>query len=123
MTPPQAQRSETLIENWGVGGRNPATGIRQRHLFNLRHRLPDLRNALGTQRGVPALRREPGTKCEGGEMARSYAKSRELYERAGGVLAGGVSSEFRKYNQPHPLFYSHGKGSRIWDVEGHEYLD
>ncbi len=56
-------------------------------------------------------------------MARSYTKSRELYERARGALAGGVSSEFRKFNQPHPLFYSHGKGSRIWDVDGNEYLD
>jgi glutamate-1-semialdehyde 2,1-aminomutase len=34
------------------------------------------------------------------------------------VLAGGVSSEFRKYNHPHALFYTHGIGSRIYDVEG-----
>src|SRR5687767_15831090 len=52
-----------------------------------------------------------------------YSKSRELYERACRVLAGGVSSEFRKFSHPHPLFYSHGKGSRIWDVDGNEYLD
>src|SRR5258708_40341881 len=52
-----------------------------------------------------------------------YDKSRELYDRACRVLAGGVSSEFRKFQPPHPLFYSHGKGSRIWDVDGNEYLD
>lgn len=53
----------------------------------------------------------------------SYAKSAALLERAKKVLAGGVSSEFRKYSYPHALFYSHGKGSRIYDVDGNEYLD
>ena len=53
----------------------------------------------------------------------SYAKSAELLERAKKVLAGGVSSEFRKYNHPHALFYTHGKGSRVYDVDGNEYLD
>jgi glutamate-1-semialdehyde 2,1-aminomutase len=52
-----------------------------------------------------------------------YAKSGELYNRAQRVLAGGVSSEFRKTRQPHPLFYSGGKGSRIVDVDGNDYLD
>lgn len=53
----------------------------------------------------------------------SYAKSGILLERASKVLAGGVSSEFRKYNHPHALFYTHGKGSRIYDADGNEYLD
>jgi glutamate-1-semialdehyde 2,1-aminomutase len=46
-----------------------------------------------------------------------------MLERARKVLAGGVSSEFRKYNHPHAIFYTHGKGSRIYDVDGNEYLD
>jgi len=53
----------------------------------------------------------------------NYSQSLHLLERAKKVLAGGVSSEFRKYSYPHALFYSHGKGSRIWDVDGNEYLD
>jgi glutamate-1-semialdehyde 2,1-aminomutase len=24
---------------------------------------------------------------------------------------------------PHPLFFTHGLGSRLWDVDGHEYID
>lgn len=52
-----------------------------------------------------------------------YDKSKALYDRACRVLAGGVSSEFRKYGPPHPLFYSRGQGSRIIDVDGNEYLD
>lgn len=53
----------------------------------------------------------------------SYAKSALLLERAKKVIAGGVCSEFRKNNHPHAIFYTHGKGSRIYDVDGNEYLD
>lgn len=54
---------------------------------------------------------------------KGYSASAELLERARKVLAGGVASEFRKYNHPHALFYTHGQGSRIYDVDGNEYLD
>jgi glutamate-1-semialdehyde 2,1-aminomutase len=54
---------------------------------------------------------------------RKYQKSSELYERAKGSLAGGVSSHFRVLEQPHPLFFARAKGARIWDVDGNEYLD
>lgn len=53
----------------------------------------------------------------------SYQESEKLLERAKRSLAGGVSSEFRKYNHPHAIFYSHAEGSRIYDVDGNEYLD
>ncbi len=53
----------------------------------------------------------------------SYQKSETLLARAGAVLAGGVSSEFRKYNHPHAIFYTHGEGSRVYDVDGNAYLD
>ncbi len=56
-------------------------------------------------------------------MKLDYSKSAQLLERSGKVLAGGVSSEFRKYNYPHALFYTHGKGSRVYDADGNEYLD
>lgn len=52
-----------------------------------------------------------------------YSVSALLLDRAKKVLAGGVSSEFRKYNHPHAIFYTHGKGSRIYDIDGNEYLD
>jgi len=53
----------------------------------------------------------------------NYTESSKLLERSKRVLAGGVSSEFRKYNHPHALFYTHGLGSRLYDVDGNEYLD
>lgn len=52
-----------------------------------------------------------------------YSRSAALLSRAERVLAGGVSSEFRKYNHPHALFYTHGNGAYIYDVDGNEYLD
>lgn len=55
--------------------------------------------------------------------ANHYAESFRLLKRAEKVLAGGVSSEFRKYGHPHALFYTHGQGSRVYDADGHEYLD
>jgi glutamate-1-semialdehyde 2,1-aminomutase len=54
---------------------------------------------------------------------RNYDKSAELLERSKKSLAGGVSSEFRKYNHPHAIFYSHAAGSKIYDVDNNEYLD
>lgn len=54
---------------------------------------------------------------------RVYAKSAQLLERARKVLAGGVSSEFRKFAYPHAMFYDHGEGSHVYDVDGNEYLD
>ena len=57
-----------------------------------------------------------------GYLTKSSAPE-ELVQAAKKVLAGGVSSEFRKYNHPHALFYTHGKGSRVYDVDGNEYLD
>lgn len=53
----------------------------------------------------------------------TYTQSAKLLERAKRSLAGGVSSEFRKYNHPHALFYSHAEGCRIYDIDGNEYLD
>ncbi|MCK6474775.1 MAG: aspartate aminotransferase family protein [Planctomycetes bacterium] len=53
----------------------------------------------------------------------SYDRSAALHERACRVLAGGVSSEFRRFSQPHPLFYTRGRGTRITDADGNEYLD
>lgn len=38
-------------------------------------------------------------------------------------MAGGVSSHFRMAGSPHPLFFTKGKGSLIYDVDGNEYLD
>jgi len=57
------------------------------------------------------------------KMRLDYEKSAALLERSKKVLAGGVSSEFRKFNHPHALFYERAEGVHVYDVDGNEYLD
>jgi glutamate-1-semialdehyde 2,1-aminomutase len=52
-----------------------------------------------------------------------FEKSRALFERSQQSVAGGVNSGIRKLEAPVPLFFSHGKGSRLFDVDGNEYID
>jgi glutamate-1-semialdehyde 2,1-aminomutase len=53
----------------------------------------------------------------------ALAKSAQWLERSQKVLAGGVSSDVRRSELPHPLFFRSGKGSRIYDIDGNEYID
>jgi glutamate-1-semialdehyde 2,1-aminomutase len=52
-----------------------------------------------------------------------FSRSRELFERARKSIAAGVNSGIRKMEQPVPLYFSRGKGSRLWDVDGNETID
>jgi glutamate-1-semialdehyde 2,1-aminomutase len=47
----------------------------------------------------------------------------QRYQRSCLTLAGGVSSSLRRAAKPYPLFFDHGSGSRVFDVDGNEYLD
>jgi glutamate-1-semialdehyde 2,1-aminomutase len=50
------------------------------------------------------------------------ARSSEYFARAGEVMPGGVPSQFQK-NDPWPVYVERGSGSKVWDVDGNEYLD
>ena len=50
-------------------------------------------------------------------------RSLELWKRAQGALAGGVSSAFRARAVPHPLYFTGGAGPRLTDVDGNTYID
>jgi glutamate-1-semialdehyde 2,1-aminomutase len=52
-----------------------------------------------------------------------FSESRRLFERAQRSIAGGVNSGIRKLEQPVPLYFTHGVGPRVWDVDGNECLD
>lgn len=56
-------------------------------------------------------------------MPYDFPKSRALFERAQRSIAGGVNSGIRKMEVPVPLYFDHGKGSRLTDVDGNEYID
>ncbi len=54
----------------------------------------------------------------------NHERSALLFERAKELVAGGVSSQIR-INEPAetPLFFTHAKGSKMWDADGNEYID
>ncbi|MBK5190654.1 MAG: glutamate-1-semialdehyde 2,1-aminomutase [Methanosarcinales archaeon] len=49
-------------------------------------------------------------------------KSEKLFELASRYMPGGVSSPVRAY-KPYPFFTTRAKGSKIYDVDGREYID
>ena len=48
--------------------------------------------------------------------------SAALYERARRTLACGIGSSYQ-WRDPWPIYLKEGNGSRIWDIDGNEYLD
>jgi len=52
----------------------------------------------------------------------STPRSRELHERALGVLPGG-STRTTTFFRPYPVAMERGEGCRVWDVDGNERLD
>ena len=49
-------------------------------------------------------------------------RSAELIERAHRALAGGVTSSWQ-IARPQAVWLSHGVGSKVWDVDGNQYVD
>lgn len=56
-------------------------------------------------------------------MSYTFPRSAELFARAQKSIAGGINSGIRKMEVPVPLYFDHGQGSRLWDVDGNEYID
>lgn len=53
------------------------------------------------------------------------SKSDTLFEKAKLLIPGGVNSPVRAFKSVgrNPIFISKAKGSKIWDVDGNEYID
>jgi glutamate-1-semialdehyde 2,1-aminomutase len=49
-------------------------------------------------------------------------RSENLFKRAKEIMPGGISHNIH-YFPPYPLFIKKTKGSKIWDVDGNEYVD
>ncbi|WP_240371009.1 glutamate-1-semialdehyde 2,1-aminomutase [Anoxybacteroides rupiense] len=56
---------------------------------------------------------------------RSYERSKRAYQEAVQLLPGGVNSPVRAFRSVNmdPIFMAHGKGSKIYDIDGNEYID
>ncbi len=66
-------------------------------------------------------------KSESPTESATFTKSQELADRAARVIPGS-SQTFSKARTQYPegaspLFLERGKGSHVWDVDGHEYID
>ena len=55
-------------------------------------------------------------------FVRRQPESAQLAARACRSLAGGVTSSWQ-ITAPQPVWLSHGRGSKIYDVDGNEYVD
>ena len=53
------------------------------------------------------------------------ARSQQLFEQAQRVIPGGVNSPVRSFRavEGTPPFLTRGQGSRVWDMDGNEYID
>lgn len=58
-------------------------------------------------------------------MVRNFQQSIDAYKEAVDLMPGGVNSPVRAFKSVgmNPVFMEKGKGSRIWDIDGNEYID
>ena len=58
-------------------------------------------------------------------MHKGFARSIELYDQAQKVIPGGVNSPVRAFRSVggNPVFFERGNGSKVYDVDGNEYID
>lgn len=49
-------------------------------------------------------------------------KSRELWDRARQIMPDGGGGDMQCY-WPYPVYFENAQGSRLWDVDGNEYID
>jgi glutamate-1-semialdehyde 2,1-aminomutase len=52
----------------------------------------------------------------------NMTRSEKLFAKAQKLIPGGVNSPVRAFS-PHPFFTKQAKGSRLFDVDGNEYID
>jgi glutamate-1-semialdehyde 2,1-aminomutase len=62
------------------------------------------------------------TESENEKFRNRTGASAETYKRALEVMPNGVPSSFQT-NDPWPVYLVRGQGSRVWDVDGNEYVD
>lgn len=61
-------------------------------------------------------------KIETEQLVERTGASARLFERAKRTLPFGVASSFQA-GDPYPVYLREGNGSRVWDVDGTEYVD
>ncbi|MCH7708626.1 MAG: aminotransferase class III-fold pyridoxal phosphate-dependent enzyme, partial [Myxococcales bacterium] len=54
---------------------------------------------------------------------RSLNRSNQHFQRAQRSLPLGVTSNFRYWGDKRTIYIDRGKGARLWDIDGNEYID
>jgi glutamate-1-semialdehyde 2,1-aminomutase len=62
------------------------------------------------------------TEAEQAHLRNRTGRSAETFERAVRSMPNGVPSSFQA-RDPWPIYIERGEGSRVWDVDGNEYVD
>jgi glutamate-1-semialdehyde 2,1-aminomutase len=78
--------------------------------------------SASTARAVSTTRVKELTTREEERFRQARPRSQKLWKEAREVLPRGVPSSFQDA-APQPVFVERGKGSRVWDVDGNEYVD
>jgi glutamate-1-semialdehyde 2,1-aminomutase len=78
--------------------------------------------ATTTTREVPTSRVAELIAGEEERFRKARPRSLKLWTEAREVMPRGVPSSFQDA-APQPIFMERGKGSRVWDVDGNEYVD
>jgi glutamate-1-semialdehyde 2,1-aminomutase len=78
--------------------------------------------ATSLARAVEPQRIADLTAREEEAFRRARPRSVELWKQAKEVMPRGVPSSFQD-SKPQPVFVDRGKGSRVWDADGNEYVD
>src|SRR6266849_6143758 len=71
---------------------------------------------ISTDRVKELIAREENT------FRQARPRSQKLWQEARAVMPRGVPSSFQDA-APQPVFMDRGQGSRVWDVDGNEYVD
>src|SRR2546421_10629565 len=78
--------------------------------------------ATSTAQEVSKVRVAELIKREEDRFRNARPRSNKLWNEAREVMPRGVPSSFQDA-APQPVFVERGKGSRVWDVDGNEYVD
>lgn len=107
-------------------GSNGAFGMND--VVNLIARAPDLAGCTtGEVMNAGYYKSIYDQSASGAAAPLTLTRSRELFERASSVIPGCAQTFSKGYNQyvfgVSPIFLERGKGCRVWDVDGNEYID
>lgn len=63
-----------------------------------------------------------GSYSEVEEYVRNTPGSKKFYDSLSGMIPGGVNTAIQFFN-PYPLYMTKAAGSKLWDLDGREYVD